>query len=343
MRTTLGVLGNTAPFYSTLKDGDGNPLYPGQDWDYGSGWPIWMHQRKNTYYSQADIYLERVVQGLVPESWVCIEQMNVTSRFYKISSMIERVVSVCALSAKTNGLTLKTSAGTLLGDNTTDKPTDFTIRAATVHLQSEKLTLAELPFDEDLDSDPARLELDGLVLGLNIGQSVNLSGERSDTPGVSASEILTIKAVEHVGGFTVLTFESGREYVYLRSTVTLNANTVSATHGETVKEILGSGDGAQRNQRFTLKKPPLTYVPAATSSGSASTLKLRVDNLLWDEAASLYGLGSNDQDYIIRIDEDPTNSVAGVKATVIFGDGEAGGRLPTGQTPFCETASGFGA
>lgn len=334
-RSTVGLFGNNAPLYDSLKNGDGTALYPGQNWDSGN-WSIWKSQRTGDYYYQSDVYLERVVQGLLPGSWFCLEGQDFNQRSYKIASMIECSRTGFGLSSKVNGLFLKKADGSLLNDTDTDKPDEFGIRTAIAHVQSEKLPLAELPFDDDLGADPAQLQLNGLALGLRVGQALALTGERMDAPGVTGSEILTIKSIQHVGGFTTLTFESGRQYPYKRSSLKINANTVAATHGETIHEILGSGDGAQIHQRFTLKKPPLTYTAAATPSGSASTLQLRVDNLRWDEAASLYGLDAHDQGYIIRVDDS-------ANATLLFGDGEKGARLPTGQNNITATyRSGIG-
>ena len=143
-------------------------------------------------------------------------------------------------------------------------------------------------------------------------------------PGVTGREILTIKTIRHSNGTTQLTFESGWKYTYKRRSVTLNANTVKATHGETVKETLGSGNGASAHQSFTLKKPPLTYTSASTPSGGESSLELRVDNILWEESASLYGLTRRDEKYTVRIED-------GGSANVLFGDGISGARLPTGE------------
>ncbi len=56
-------------------------------------------------------------------------------------------------------------------------------------------------------------------------------------------------------------------HAYVRSSVRLNANVAPATHGESVQEVLGSGDAALAHQRFILRKPPLTYVSAASASG----------------------------------------------------------------------------
>ena len=111
---------------------------------------------------------------------------------------------------------------------------------------------------------------------------------------------------------------------YLRRETTVYANVVAATHGETTTEALGSGDGSRPHQRFKLKKAPLTYVSAKTPSGAAPTLTVRVNGVAWAEKLSLYAAEPNDANYVVRIADDGT-------ATVLFGDGTQGERLPTGQ------------
>jgi predicted phage baseplate assembly protein len=110
-----------------------------------------------------------------------------------------------------------------------------------------------------------------------------------------------------------------------------------ATHGETVaKEILGSGDGTLTNQRFTLKNKPLTYVSAATATGGETTLEVRVNDVLWSEASSLYGLNGRSQNYIVRNDNEGNS-------TLTFGDGTSGARLPSGQeNVYARYRSGIG-
>lgn len=139
----------------------------------------------------------------------------------------------------------------------------------------------------------------------------------------SISEVRTIKEVRVNDGRTVIVLDAAIAGYYDATTVTINANVVAATHGETVRETLGSGDGARAHQRFTLKKPPLTFTSAPTITGIASSLAVRVDGVLWEAAPSLYPLGPRDERYIVRIDDDG-------RATVTFGDGARGARLPTG-------------
>jgi predicted phage baseplate assembly protein len=163
-----------------------------------------------------------------------------------------------------------------------------------------------------------------MLLGLEVGQPVAITGEREDLAGVIVSEIVILADIVHDGGFTTLFFPSpGLKYTYVRKTMTLNANLARATHGETVTEVLGSGNGAQANQRFTLRKPPLTYTSSAGASGVQSSLELRVDGLQWPEAPRLYGLAASDQRFIARTSDDG-------KTSVVTGDGVIGARLPTG-------------
>lgn len=113
------------------------------------------------------------------------------------------------------------------------------------------------------------------------------------------------------------------EYCYKRDTVTIYANVVKATHGESRAEVLGSGDGTQPFQRFTLRQPPLTYVSSPTPAGAESTLKVFVNDLQWRETDALAELGPAERKFVTRTDDDG-------KTTVIFGNGEHGARLPTG-------------
>jgi hypothetical protein len=141
---------------------------------------------------------------------------------------------------------------------------------------------------------------------------------------------------------TTVTLRDPLRNSYDRATVTINANIARATHGETVgdervgREVLGSGDGAQANQRFALKKPPLTHVSAPTPGGAKSTLAVRVNGVLWQEVPSLFGLDERSQSYVVRTDGDG-------RTRVIFGDGEMGSRLPTGPENVTATyRSGIG-
>ncbi|HMN60613.1 MAG TPA: putative baseplate assembly protein, partial [Anaerolinea sp.] len=76
--------------------------------------------------------------------------------------------------------------------------------------------------------------------------------------------------------------------------------------------------------RFRLNQSPVTYLSADTPSGTMSTLQVRVNDLLWQEAPSLYGQAEGAQTYAARLDDDG-------KTSVQFGDGLSGARPPSGS------------
>lgn len=224
-----------------------------------------------------------------------------------------------------------------------NKPSEFQMRRSLAYVQARPVTLSTLPFEQPIEERvltpdgrattlmPAgSVTLDRLVLGLAIGQPVMVSGmEAGDasTPstGVQRNEVAFLHAITHAHGYTTLVFADRLKYRYLRDSFAINANVALATHGETVKdEVLGSGDGSRVNQRFALRKSPLTYVSAVTPTGSTSTLEVRVNGVAWSEVPYLYGLGARGQSYAVRISDDGT-------AQVVFGDGLQGARLPSGQ------------
>lgn len=114
------------------------------------------------------------------------------------------------------------------------------------------------------------------------------------------------------------------KHCYDRETARVNANVARATHGETVTEVLGSGNARQANARFALRQSPLTHVSAATPSGRQSTLALRANDLLWSEVSSLYQRAPTDRVYTLRQDDQGRSAVR-------FGDGVEGARPPSGD------------
>lgn len=198
----------------------------------------------------------------------------------------------------------------------------FPIRETTVFLESEKLPLAQLPIIDPVSAAP--VSLDGPYPELAVGQRVVITGEPVDLDRVTTNEALTIAEANLVDGFTWLTFKDGPANSYVRGTVSFNANVALATHGEKVSEALGSGDSTQPFQKFALRQPPLTHVSAKTPAGAASTLEVRVNELLWREAPSFFRATPEDRVYILR----PTEEGGTI---VQFGDGKNGARVPTGQ------------
>lgn len=208
--------------------------------------------------------------------------------------------------------------------------------------------------------EPLRIELDGYMEGLKPGRWLILAGEEEEThrtaeqlglertiqgsvtvQGLKRREVVQLAAVEH-GWPTVpqtdketspapgevvhtsLLLANDLQYRYKRETVEIYGNVVRATHGETRKEILGSGDAGKALQQFSLSQKPLTYTASSTSSGIASSLAVYVNEVRWSEADRLTDLVPSDRKFIVRTDDEQ-------KTTIVFGDGKQGARLPTGS------------
>jgi predicted phage baseplate assembly protein len=290
--------------------------------------------------------LDAIYDRIAVGSWVVLQRIGSDPEVFRVN----RVRSVSrvdyGISARVTQLEL---------DHPWLETTDTSlavVRDTTVFTQSEDLELAEEPIEDDIAGDS--IELDGLYDSLEAGRWLVVTGDRTDVAtddqpvaGVSGSELVMLAGVEHklrtvtpqmcpeqAGGcapielpgdtlHTRLILSDPLALRYRRDTVAVNANVVAATHGETRREVLGSGDGSQRFQRFTLKQPPLTYVTAPTPDGVASTLEVRVNEIRWQERISLLGLNAATRAY-------QTNTDDGGKTTVIFGDGHRGARVPTG-------------
>jgi photosystem II stability/assembly factor-like uncharacterized protein len=106
------------------------------------------------------------------------------------------------------------------------------------------------------------------------------------------------------------------------STLQVHGNVVAATEGVTVAgEVLGDGDAAAANQTFTLAQPPSFM---RDTDGVKSTLAVYVQRQLWEEVLALYGSDGESRVYRTRLD--PLG-----RATLIFGSGWTGARLPSGR------------
>jgi predicted phage baseplate assembly protein len=258
--------------------------------------------------------LNIVYNQIVPDSWAVI-QRDKSEIIARAQGVHETGLARYAVSGKSTRLDLDTAIPL----------NDFSeLRQTTVYAQSEQLALAEVPISEPVTG--CVIELGQFYEGLHVGQNIVVTGERADLSGVPASEVARLAEVTHdtAQGFTTLRLAVDLLYKYQRHTCTINANVARATHGETVQEVLGSGDASQAYQRFTLRQPPLTHTSAATPSGTLSTLQIRVNDLLWYEVPSLYGHGPDERIFISRLGDDG-------RTTVLFGDGHTGARLPTGR------------
>jgi predicted phage baseplate assembly protein len=290
------------------------------------------------FHQPRTLYLDNDYD-IAPDSAVAIEKSDGTAILVdRADSLVHRSLAAYGMSGKTVQVNLPASGSWI------DEREPFaTVRTTRVYAGSETLDLADEPMTDDIATD--RIELDDLYEDLEPGRWAIVTGERTDVRDASGSPVAGVKAAElvmlatvtqtlrsstdnvPVAGDTIHTFITFAEplaYTYARATAKVYGNVVKATQGETRQETLGGGDASRALQEFALKQPPLTYISAPTVSGVESTLEARVNDVKWHEAESLVALGPTDRAFITRTDDE-------ARTTVVFGSGERGARLPTGQ------------
>lgn len=210
-------------------------------------------------------------------------------------------------------------------------------RAVTVWAAAEPLLPAASSVPEDVAG--REIDLEGAFEGLAPGRLLIVSGERTDVvpsagtgdgPGVPGCELAVLAGVRH--GFdgsssdgrvrTTLVLTAPLTHRYRRDGVAVHGNVVPATAGETVTEILGSGDASRAGQTFHLRQGPLVWLPSATAEGGEEALTVRVGDVAWRRTGDPGGEDGAAEVFHLLTD--------GGGATVRFGDGRHGARLPSG-------------
>ena len=261
------------------------------------------------------IFLDQVYSGILENSWAVVANEDAVE-VYKVTEATASARADYAISGKSTRLRMS-------GQNY-DKFAGA-VRTTTVYAQSELLTLAERPINPAvIGAGVSSLLLDRNIGDLPDGRTLLIAGA-SSSDGSSVSESIVLDHAEVSGGVTRLVFSSALTHSYRLDSMTIYGNVAHATQGETVSEVLGGGDASKRYQKLALKQSPLTYVRSAGSAtGTASTLQLRVNDLLWSEVSSFYQRKPDEHVYTTRMDDDG-------KTVVQFGDGVHGARVPTGQ------------
>lgn len=338
MRLSVPLFGHNAPKKMGFK--------PNEDDETGRIIPIvsipdgdWKPEDFNEFETR--LYLDNAYDSVVEGAYVIVDD-NHTGRITAatVDKVTIRPRTAYSISGKTTQIELsKEWWTTVQGFQLLEMAS---IRETMVYLETEKLALSMAP--EMVPVAGQSVDLQGLYGGFPEGRWVIVSGELADvsgTSGVKMAELAMIASVEHISDdwnklHTQITFDRELAHRFKRDTVTIYGNVVKATHGETRREVLGSGDGAKALQSFVLKQPPLTFVSAASFSGVDSTLRVFVNDIRWQESDTLAGLASTERRFITRTDDDG-------KTTVVFGSGREGARLPTGiENIKAEYRSGIG-
>jgi len=284
--------------------------------------------------------LDAAYDKIVPRSWCIVERPLADGSL----TIVSTVKSAQQASRADYGLAARTTQVVLdrpwIGPDA-DPPgqgvpitrEDFAlaIRGTTVWAQSESLALAPRPVLEPVTG--AVLVLDGYCPDLQPGRLLIVEGEQLDDKGTSlgrGAERVVLAAATHAIDppgdplRTRLALQAPLANRYVPDSLVVHANVVDASQGESRSEVLGSGDAGRPSQPLPIHQGPLTYVSSASAGGLQSTLRVRVNDVLWHEAASLAGAGSTDRVYV-------TQRLDGGRVAVVFGNGVQGARPPTGS------------
>ncbi len=317
------LFGGQAPSPALLKDAAGDP-------PAGVSGDEWVGIDDPRVGSGTDAVVADVIEidgdqpRIVTGSWIVLERVGEVELYG-----VEDVAPSGAARFGVSGKMLRVRV------DDTENLADFGRRDTVVHCEPRLLPGGRRPVTDAVPADPARVTLRVQATGpvLPVGRRVMVAGFAPgtvpDDPLVRAAtppplaEAATIAACAVDGEDMVLTFSRALTARYDPVGLTVRGNVVAATHGESVEQVLGSGDSTRTFQRLSTRRPPLTHVRAPTASGTASTLQVRVDGVQWVQRDTLDGAEPTERAYTARAEEDAT-------VTVTFGDGVTGARLPTG-------------
>ncbi len=305
-RKRVSVFGHNAPSWLAMS-GDFRKDYLGGATDTGQ-WPG---------FDLADVSgtvvdLDGSHPDIVVDSWVVLSKPSYRE-LWQVDTVSELSRAEFAISGKVTRLKLKG------GENFSFFEGE--VRSTTVFAVSEPLALAEVPDDSDVEG--GWVDVDADVSGMVPGRRLVVRG--TTTAGEEHAEPVVVEEVQALAGGWRLVLEDDLSTAFERGSVVVHGNVAAATHGETVQQLLGSGRASAAFQRFTLAHDPLTHLQSsADPSGAAAALTVRVNEVAWSEAPTLYGAAAGDRAYALRTDESG-------KAYVQFGDGVHGARLPTGS------------
>jgi len=234
---------------------------------------------------------------------------------FEVAGTAEVSRSDFALSGKVTRLQLR-------GENYSAQFTGATaVRDTSAFVQSERLPFAPYPVVADVAGAtvPAAVRADGLLPGRRL-----IVKGRPVAGGATLVHVCTLVGAAAVDpSRCTLQIDPPLPAALQRASVVVYGNVALASHGESVTQILGSGDAGQPFQRFELQQVPLTYRAAATETGAKSELLLRVGDVQWTEQPTLYAQPADAAVFRVDLDENG-------RTLLRFGDGANGARLPSG-------------
>ena len=258
-----------------------------------------------------EIYLDATYPKIQAGGWLVLSQPNY-QELYRVADAMEDAQTQFMLTGKS-------ARATLSGENL--RLFNGAVRSAMIFAQEEELAIAEQPRTDAVGDQ--EIELEQPVADMEKGRKLIVSGTKQAS-AETASEVVEVDSVRRgADGRLTLLLKAPLQNTYVRDSVRVQGNVVLATHGESKTESLGGADAGAPFQKLELKQSPLTHVSAANASGTASTLEVRVNDVLWREAASFLGLEATERAFVTRRADDG-------KVTLQFGDGRTGARPATG-------------
>jgi hypothetical protein len=310
MRKRVNVFGHNAPMWGSLS------------YEFRSNYPGGLESDGTTLkgewpdFTIADVAgdvvdLDGSHPDIQPNSWVVLSKPT-NRELWKVTTVSELARAEFAVSGKVTRLALSDGENYSLFGAYPREVTVFAVSEPQAFAQGPDTSLVQLG-SVDVEAD---------VSEMRPGRRLVVRG--TTTAGLPFAVAVTVLSVAAISGGWRITFDRDLSTAYERSTVIVHGNVALATHGETVRQLLGSGRAATAFQRFTLAHDPLTYRQSADPSGAEAALEVRVNDVRWNEAPTLYGARPTDRSYAVRSDEQS-------RTYVQFGDGDHGARLPSGS------------
>ncbi|RQO54777.1 putative baseplate assembly protein [Paucibacter sp. KBW04] len=325
LRRRSAVFGHNAPSWLAMplsyRDNYPQGLVDG---NRASEWPGFTLSPAGASHSGGHVDLESLAPEISKGSFAVLAKgsVNYAAEPAPPGSYLElyRVQSTAEVSRAEFGLSGKLSRLHLQGDSYASEFQDR-VRETSVFAHSEPLQLAPYPVDTVVSG--ARIPVLLSAQGLLPGRRLLLRGQRV-SDGITVSLQATLVALHRLDAERCeLEISPALAEPLQRDSLVVWANVVLASQGETVAEVLGSGQGHLSHQRFELKQTPLCYRAADQELGAAAQLSLQVGELLWQERPSLFDAGPNEPVFALSIDEQGRRFAQ-------FGDGIHGARLPSG-------------
>lgn len=327
LRKRAAVFGHNAPMWGSMTTGF-RYNYPGGTNPNGtlrSNWPNFVLSPAGATPDGGHVDLDLAYPEIHNDSYVVLAKggFNYAKEPAPSGTYVElyAVVNVAEVSRAEFAMSGKVTRLQLQGANYTSQFWEH-VRATAVFAQSEALNLAEYPLTDEVSNNiiPANVSADGL----QPGRRLIVRGIQATNGQAVVVQATLVKAHPKSATRCELEITPPLAEPLMRDSVIVHANVALASHGESVSQVLGSGNASQAFQRFELKQLPLTYRAADNEIGASAELTVRVGDIAWHERPTMYGAVSTERACTLSTDEQG-------RQYVVFGDGLRGARLPSGS------------